>query len=431
MEQEQPANPSEEVAEKPAKKRRSFLLPVLVVAIAVGGGGYYLYAGSSYEATDNAFLDGRIAQIAPRIAGPIAELNVTDNQLVHAGDVLCTIDPADFTAQLARAQAAYDFAKSSLDGAELQVNLTKVSTTSNLDAVTAAHEAQDAQVDVAKNKIRQFEAQVASAKATLAQQEQLAKAAEGEAARTQADLQRLQSLDKQTVSPQDLDRAKAADTAAQAQLEAAKRRIDSAQAAVKEAEATRSGAREGLRQARSQLDGATAVVEEAKSAPQKVAVSQSQLESARAKLAQCAAELEQARLNLSYTRIVAPADGRVTRRSIERGNYVQPGQALMALVESEVWVVANFKERQIEHIAPGQPVTIRVDAYPSIALRGKVDSFQNGTGARFSLLPPENATGNYVKVVQRIPTKIVLDTPLPDGILLAPGMSVIPKVFVK
>lgn len=412
------------------KNKRPFRILMIVGVCAALAGGWYYWQSLFYEKTDNAFVEGRIVQIAPRVAGPVVELSVTDNQAVHKDDIICIIDPADYAAQVARAQAAYDFAKARLDGAGLQVDLTKVATSSSLEAAVAAHDAQDAQIAVAKNKIQQSEAQLASAKAGLEQQRELAKAAEGEANRARADLQRLKSLDEKTVTPQQLDQATAADINAQAQLEAAKRRIRAAEAAVKEAEAACKGSREMLRQAESQLAVAGAAVNEAQSAPQKVALSGAELESFRADLAQREAELKQAQLNLSYTRVVAPADGRITRRSVERGNYVQPGQALMALVENDVWVVANFKERQIEHMKPGQPVSIRVDAYPGMPLTGKIDSFQRGTGARFSLLPPENATGNYVKVVQRIPVKIVFDGPIPEEMLLAPGMSVVPKVFI-
>ena len=155
------------------------------------------------------------------------------------------------------------------------------------------------------------------------------------------------------------------------------------------------------------------------------------METAKAAVQQAEAKLQQAELNLSYTKIIAPLDARVTARSVQLGNYVQPGQALMALVPRDVWVVANFKETQLTHMKPGQPVELSVDAYPNKKFKGKVDSLQAGTGARFSLLPPENAVGNYIKVVQRIPVKIIFDEELPTNLDIAPGMSVVPEVKVK
>jgi len=148
-------------------------------------------------------------------------------------------------------------------------------------------------------------------------------------------------------------------------------------------------------------------------------------------VSQAEAKLQQAELNLSYTKITAPRDGRVTARTVQLGNYVQPGQMLLTLVPSDVWVVANFKETQLTRLRPGQAVTLWVDAYPNRKFKGRVDSLQAGSGARFSLLPPENAVGNYVKVVQRVPVKIVFDETLPTNLDIAPGMSVEPKVKVK
>ncbi len=424
------AQPTETPPQVGKKTKRKILALVVLIA-AVGAGVWYYRQALPYEKTDNAFIDGRIVQIAPRISGPVSELLVADNQAVRKGDPICAIDPADYEAQLSRAQAARDYAKALFDGALVGLDLTRISTSTTLDAMTAALDGQKAQVAVTKNKIAQFEAQLTTAKAGLEQQRQMAKSAEADAKRTHADLERLRTLDEKTVSPQQLDLAEAAATSAMAKFDAAKNAIQGGESAVKEAAAARDASMDMLKQAQSQSVGAQAALEEAQSAPKKVQVSETQLESFRAQLAQREAEVKQAELNLSYTRICAPADGRITRRSVEQGNYVQPGQALMALVEEDMWVVANYKESQIEDMKPGQPVSLRVDAYPGTVLRGKVDSFQKGSGARFSLLPPENATGNYVKVVQRIPVKIVFDGPIPEWLLLAPGMSVVPKVRVR
>jgi membrane fusion protein, multidrug efflux system len=162
-----------------------------------------------------------------------------------------------------------------------------------------------------------------------------------------------------------------------------------------------------------------------------VGLSEAGVETATATIQQAEAKLQQAELNLSYTKIIAPMDSRVTARTTQMGNYVQPGQALLALVPKDVWVTANFKETQLTYMKPGQPVELRVDAYPNKKFKGKVDSLQAGTGARFSLLPPENAVGNYIKVVQRVPVKIIFDEELPTNLDIAPGMSVVPTVKIK
>jgi membrane fusion protein (multidrug efflux system) len=173
------------------------------------------------------------------------------------------------------------------------------------------------------------------------------------------------------------------------------------------------------------------MVSQAKSAPEQIAARHADVASLRAQVDQQRASVEQAELALSYTRIYASEAGYITRKSVEPGDYVQPGQPLVALVSDRVWVVANFKETQLKNMRPGQAVTMKLDAYPQLSLRGHVDSFQSGTGAAFSLLPAENATGNYVKVVQRVPVKIVLDEPAPTGYRLGPGMSVEPEVKVQ
>ena len=175
----------------------------------------------------------------------------------------------------------------------------------------------------------------------------------------------------------------------------------------------------------------TAAYSQTNAAEAEVVLSEAGVETATAAVQQAEARLQQAELNFSYTKIIAPMDGRVTARTVQPGNYVQPGQALLALVPKDVWVTANFKETQLTYMRPGQPVELRVDAYPNRKFKGHVDSLQAGTGARFSLLPPENAVGNYVKVVQRVPVKIVFDDPLPDGLDIAPGMSVVPEVKVR
>jgi membrane fusion protein (multidrug efflux system) len=264
-------------------------------------------------------------------------------------------------------------------------------------------------------------------------------AGEAEATRAEADVKRLQELSRRDqISRQELDHGMAAARTAAAQLEASRKKVAAAEAQAAEARAAQQMAAAGLQQAESQIAEAEARVGEAlgrlaaaQAAPHQVAVSRSQADIAGAEVEQARAAVTQAELELSYTTIYAPASGRVTRKAIEEGVYVQPGRALMAIVPANVWVVANFKETQLTDMRPGQPAEIEVDGYPGIVFKGRVDSIQAGTGARFSLLPPENATGNFVKVVQRVPVKIVFDPPLNPNHLLAPGMSVVPAVRVK
>lgn len=245
----------------------------------------------------------------------------------------------------------------------------------------------------AQGKLAEAEANVQEVEASVGQAEAAQTSAQAEVERASADLKRYQAVDLRAVSQQQLDAARAAAQSAQANLQAAQKKTTAAKA--------------------------------------QVALSQSQVKTEQANVQKAQASLEQAQLNLSYTKIIAPEDGRITNKTVEPGAYVQTGQTLFSLVPRDVWVIANYKETQITNMRVGQSVSIEVDAYPHVDFSGKVNSFQAGTGAAFSLLPPENATGNYVKVVQRVPVKIVFD-PLPDDrYLIAPGMSVVPKVKVK
>jgi len=250
-----------------------------------------------------------------------------------------------------------------------------------------------ADLAVAQSQSDESAARVKVSEAGVAQAQAAVTAAEAEARRANDDLKRYENVESQAVS---------------------KSAIDLAQA-----------------QARSANANLTAAYSQTNAAEAEVVLSEAGVETATAAVQQAGARLQQAELNFSYTKIIAPMDGRVTARTVQPGNYVQPGQALLALVPKDVWVTANFKETQLTYMRPGQPVELRVDAYPNRKFKGRVDSLQAGTGARFSLLPPENAVGNYVKVVQRLPVKIVFADPLPDGLDLAPGMSVVPEVKVR
>ncbi len=339
----------------------------LIIAVVLGL--LYVASALSHESTDDAFIDGDIVPISPKVAGHIVGLRVRDNQDVKQGDPLVEIDPRDYETRLAAARAA-------------------------LDGAIAQHKIAQINLEKSRSKLASLEADVERAHAQ-------AVAAEAQATRADADLKRAHELlQTGAIAPQDFDRAQATARSANADLEAARRKITSDEALVAEEW-------QQLVHDQAQIDLAAADVEQSQAA---------------AKLAE---------LQLSYAKIFAPSDGRVTRRLVEEGAYIQVGQILMALVPRDVWVTANFKESQLAHMRPKQPVEIRVDAYPGVRYSGHVDSIQAGSGARFSLLPPETAVGNYVKVVQRVPVKIVFDSRSDDRHLLGPGMSAVPIVRVE
>lgn len=432
---------------KPLHKR--LLLPVVVMVLLIlgvfYGVPYYEYA-VSHEWTDSAFIDGHIIAISPNVSGQVLKVHVTDNQEVAKGDLLVEIDPGDYRARLRQAEAMLQAAIARHEAAQSNVELTQLTADAGvqqalagLDLAQAALQTAHRQVAVARTRIGQAQAQVETALANVAQAQAQVIAAEAEATRAGADVRRLQELaQRDQVSRQELDHAVAAARTATAQLEAARKRVAAAEAQVSEARAAQQMSAESLRQSESHVGEAEARIAEARgrlaaaqARPHEVGVSRAQAQSAHADVEQARASVVQAELALSYAQIHAPESGRVTRKVVEEGAYIQVGQTLMAIVPAHVWVVANFKETQLRYMRPGQPAQITVDAYPGKILMGYVDSMQSGTGARFSLLPPENATGNFVKVVQRVPVKIALDEPPDPNYLLAPGMSVMPVVKIK
>lgn len=341
-----------------------------VVGLLLVFGVPYYFRLMAHESTDDAFIDGRIIPISSRVSGHVAAVRVVDNQKVAAGDLLLEIDARDF-------QIRADAARAMVRNAQ-------------------------AHVDLATSQKGEVEAQFSFAKAALAQARAEQNAVEAKYRQAAADLKRYRELRaSNTISPQQLDQAVTTEIMAKAQQDAARSRVATQHSLVQKAEAALKSSEGSVRQAEAQL-----------------AARQS--------------EMEQAALNLSYTRIHAPDDGYVAKKSVEAGAFVQAGQSLMAVVSPEVWVTANFKETQLTDMRTGQPVAIAVDTFPGVAFHGHVESIQRGTGSRFSLLPPENATGNYVKVVQRIPVKIVFDQPRElAAYMLVPGMSVVPEVNIK
>jgi len=419
--------------EENAKARRWPLWVLLVLTITGGGYGIHRYIYSlSHEWTDDAFIDGTIVRISPRVSGHVAKVHVKANQRVEQGDLLIEIDPQPFEARALQAQAALEVALAAQKAAHTKADLARVSANAQLDESRAGVKVSEAGLEAARNRVEQARAQLDAARADVEQEKENASAAEAVAKRAASDLQRYQELRrKEVISEQELDAATAEASSSSASREAARRKVASVMADQADAEASVRAAEQALQEAESRLTQAKAQLSDAESAPQKIASSEAMAAEADARVDQARAVLRQAELDLSYARITAPSGGHVTRKSVEAGDYVATGQALFALVTPDTFVTANFKETQLTKMRPGQSVTIKIDAYPDQIFKGHVESIQRGSGARFSLLPPENATGNYVKVVQRVPVKIVFDGDPGGDFLLGPGMSVVPTVAVK
>ncbi len=366
----------------------------IVVALVILGGAawgvrYYRYA-QTYESTDDAFIEGTVVQIAPQVAGQVLQVAIEDNQRVKQGDLLVEIDPKPYLIRLDAQRAAAQVAESRRATAERKVELTRATTAARLEEAESALNAAKAVAEEARSGVV---------------------AAEAEAQRAQKDAERYtQLVGGNAVSQQQHDLASTTARAATARLLEARKQVAAADAQVGQAEGGLAAAKTG---------------------PQEVALAESQREQSAAEVAQAEAAVRAAALDLEHTKILAPLDGHVTKKSVHVGEIVQIGQALTAVVSPAVWVVANFKETQLRRMRTGQEVRIRVDAFPQHVFRGHIDSMQAGSGARFSLLPPENATGNYVKVIQRVPVKILFDEPLPADRAMAPGMSVVPEVRIK
>jgi membrane fusion protein (multidrug efflux system) len=422
----------EPVAQPPRRRLAVRLAGFALLATAVAGGVVYYLHSRTYESTDNAFLEGGVVQLSPRVGGQVLRVHVQDNQHVNRGDLLAEIDPRDFETRVAEARARLSDATARARGAQTNLALTSTVTSAVLTQADAAANAAREQVAVLRARVEQSSAAVQAAEAALRQGAAQQSAAEAEARRAADDAARYRTLyAKDEVSKQQFDRVETQARSAAAGQTAAAEAVAAAKARLAQVLAERSSMEAAFRQSENQLTQALGRVAEAKSAPQQVELRKTDIAALRAQIEQAGAAVQQSELALSYTRVYAPESGYVTRKAVEPGDFVQTGQPVIALVPDHLWVVANFKETQLTHMRPGQDVTVRVDAYPQLRLRAHVDSIQSGTGARFSLLPTENATGNYVKVVQRVPVKIVLDEAPPSAYRLGPGMSVVPEVRVK
>jgi membrane fusion protein (multidrug efflux system) len=393
----------DEIAQPPSRRRAIIaVLVAVLILVAVG-----LWWRSTYsEETDDAQINGHLIQVSSRIAGQVSKVYVEENQVVKAGDVIAELDPSDYKVAVENAEAALASAQANAAAANVNVPITTVNTGSNLRSADANVSGSQAGVEQAQQQLESAHARVAQAKANNT--------------KAQADLERYKPLvEKDVISKQQFDAAVAA--------------ADAAKAALSDARHSEQAANEGVKVAKEREAQAQAGLKFAQTGPEQVAAQSARARQAEAQVQQAQAQLDMAKLNLSYTRIVAPAAGIITRKSVEINQNVAPGQNLLMLVSLEgVWVTANFKETQLRHMLAGQAVEIDVDSTGK-TYHGKVTQIGGATGSVLSLFPPENATGNYVKVVQRVPVRIdFTDLAQEDpNHELRPGLSVEPKVRVK
>jgi membrane fusion protein (multidrug efflux system) len=390
--------------EQPKSRRKGIIVVVLLVVVLVSVG---LWWRSTFtEDTDDAQVNGHLIQVSARVGGQVSKVSVDENQVVKAGDVIAELDPRDYQVAVENAEAALASAEANAAAANVNVPITTANTGSSLTSAGADVSGTTAGIEQAQKQLEAAHARVVQAQAN--------------STKAQADLTRYKPLvEKDVISKQQYDAAVAA--------------ADASKAAVADAKANEQAASDGIKVARERQTGAQAQLKFAQTGPQQVAAQSARAKQALAQVQQAQAQLDQAKLNLSYTKIVAPTAGIITRKSVEINQNVGPGQNLTTLVSLEgLWITANFKETQLLHMSAGQPVAIEVDATGK-TYHGKVTQIGGATGSVLSLFPPENATGNYVKVVQRVPVRIDfadLNGEDPNH-SLRPGLSVEPKVRVK
>jgi membrane fusion protein (multidrug efflux system) len=404
---------------RPVGSLRSKILHIVAMAFPViAVATWFWLSNSNRVSTDDAQVDGHIGYVSSRVSGTVLEVPVDNGAFVKAGQLLAVIDSRDYQVKVDQAKAALALAESDAQAAHAAVALTRDTTRSAtaqaLGQLAAAesdyYRSQRSYTQASTSGIDLARSNIASAQATYNQ--------------AQADLERMRPLvAKEEISRKQFDSYTAAERVAAAQLKAAEDQLVAAQQRAEISE-------QEVATAQAKLEAVRSVVAQARASEQQLTVSSARATSAGAAIEQARANLNAAELQLTYTRIVAPADGEVTRKTAEVGQFTQPGQALMTIVPLHlVWVSANFKETQLARVHPGQRAEVKIDMYGR-KIEGCVDSIAGATGTRMSLLPPENASGNFVKVVQRIPVRIVFDR-IPDGLVLRPGMNVDVTVYTK
>ncbi len=396
------------------RSRISILVGVVVLLAAVGGG--LVWFGAGKESTDDAQVDAHVTPVAARVGGTVRTVAVVENQMVEAGALLVEIDARDYAVAVERAKAELADAEAAVAMARANLPITQATATGGAASAREAITRAQAGVEEARKGVEAATARVNVAKARVAEADVVVR-------RAAKDVERLKGLlAKDEIAQQQFDAAVAGADAAKASRDAVLALVTEAEAGIRAAESRLAMSQAGEQQAKAGLTSADTV-------PQQMAAAQARQGSADARVQQVRAQLEQAELNLQYTRITAPAAGIVSRKSVEPGQVVPAGQSLFAIVALDaVWVTANFKETQVEAMRPGQSVTLEVDAYKGHPFRGHIESVSPATGARFSLLPANNATGNFVKVIQRVPVRILVDAGQDATHVLRPGMSVVPTV---
>jgi membrane fusion protein (multidrug efflux system) len=392
-------------------RRVVLALAAVVAVVAVVWGGVVWWQGRTRITTDDAYVEGTIAPVSAKVSGHVVELLVRDNQAVKRDDLLLRVDPRDHQAKVDQARAAVAVAEANIKAARSELPLARDTTRAQGDEARAALQgaqvgvrSSEANVDESRARLQARRAAVGAARAEVA-------GAESTARRTALEIERMRRLMKDDfVSRREHDEAQAAYENTAAMVDVARRRLAQAEGEVQQAEAELAARIHAVDVARQKVVEGRGTVARAEGQQHQVGVKSAEVTRAEAALKQAQADLALAELQLAYTQVRAPADGVVSRRTVEVGQVVQSGQPLLAIVPlHEVWVLANFKETQLGRVRPGMRAEVEIDGFPGKIFSGVVESISAGTGSRFSLLPPENATGNWVKVVQRVPVKIMLD----------------------
>jgi membrane fusion protein (multidrug efflux system) len=415
--------------------RRVLVALAVVAALAGAGyGGHVWYQALAQVSTDDAYVESAIAAVSAKVPGPVVAVLVDDNRPVRAGELLVRIDPRDYEARREQARAAVAVAEAGARAARSDARLVGETTgaqaeeaRAGLEAARVAERSSEAMVEEAAARVEVRRAAVAALTAEVAG----ARGAAQQAARERERMRRLVAAGY--VSEREFDQADAAATTAGAALEAIQGRVTQFEKEVQQARAEHAARVLAVAQAHQRVAEARAALARVESQRHQVTLKDAEVGRADARLAEARADLAYALLQLQHTEVRAPMDGVVSRKSVELGQMVQPGQPLLAVVPlHDMWVLANFKETQLERLRPGMEARVRVDTFPGQTFRGTVDSISAGTGSRFSLLPTENATGNWVKVVQRVPVKIRLDPgQFGNPHVLRAGMSAVVTVRVK
>ena len=393
------------------KRRSLILLGIVVVLAAVGYGSYAWWYSLRHVSTDDAYVEGSIASISAKVVGHVTELLVDDNKAVKAGEVLLRIDPRDYQARRDQAQAAVAVAMASYDAVRSETQLARETTNAQVEEARATYESARVAEQGADSAVVEARATVEVKRAALAAMTAEIAGARSTLRQNGREMERMKKLlDGGFVAQREYDQAELAVATAASGLEATERRASQAEKEVQQAEAALVSRIHAVAQAKQRVIETKAALGRIESQRRQVTVKEAETERAQASLTQAKADLAFAELQLQYTEVRAPIDGMVAKKTVELGQVVQMGQPLLAIVPlQDVWVLANFKETQLARVRPGMAADVEIDTFAGQVFHGKVDSLSAGTGARFSLLPPENATGNWVKVVQRIPVKIRLD----------------------